>query len=59
MTANGKKHYIFTDFGDHFLGETAEDLKAGNTVRIGGADYKVVGDSGDSRQYHEIYVVQA
>lgn len=59
MTANGKKHYIFTDFGDVLLGETAEDLKAGETLSIGGVNYKVVGDSGDSRQFHEIYVVQA
>ena len=59
MTANGTKHYIFTDSGDHFLGETDENLKAGETVRIGGVNYKVVGDSGGSRQYHEIYVVQA
>lgn len=56
---DAEKHYLFTDFGDVPLGETTENLKVGDAVKIGGIKYKVVGDSGTSREYHEIYVTEA
>ncbi|MDO8575023.1 MAG: hypothetical protein Q7R61_01985 [bacterium] len=51
-----KKHYLFTDFGDVLIGETDENLKIGDNIKVRDIDYKVVGDSGTSRQYNEIYL---
>ncbi len=57
LPVNGvKKHYLFTDFGDALIGETTENLKIGDKVKVNGTNWKVVGDSGTFRQYHEIYV---
>ena len=52
------KHYLFTDFGDVFLGEITKDLAVGEIVTVNGVRYKVVGDSGTSRQYHEVYLTE-
>ncbi len=56
MSNEEKEHYLFTDFGDVFLGKTAENLKIGEITQVKGINYRVVGDSGTSRQYHEIYL---
>lgn len=54
--ADTEKHYLFTDFGDVFLEETTENLKVGNTIKVRGIDWRVIGDSGTSREHHEIYL---
>lgn len=54
-----QEHFLFTDFGDVFLGKTTDELKKGEVIKIKGITYKVVGDSGDLRKFHEIYLSEA
>lgn len=55
MESKGE-HFLFMAFGDVFLGKTTGKLNVGDFVTVNGVQYKVVGDSGNSRQFHEVYV---